>query len=246
MSYGREYDFDEVARSSYDGFAADAALDERRAFIQRTYAHVFGAILAFVGIEAVMLQMVKGRELDVLRTIGGAWWLVFVGFMIISWLAGKWASSEASQTTQYIGLGLYVLAEAVIFMPMLIIASSAQFGGGPNVIPTAGFLTLLIFGGLTAVVMLTKKDFSFLGNILWIISLGVLGLIVVSMFTPLNLGIWFVVGMIVLMSGYILYDTSNILHHYRTTQHVAAALALFASVATLFWYVLQFVMHSDD
>jgi FtsH-binding integral membrane protein len=66
------------------------------------------------------------------------------------------------------------------------------------------------------------------------------------MFTPLSLGIWFVVGMIVLMSGYILYDTSNILHHYRTTQHVAAALALFASVATLFWYVLQFVMASDD
>jgi FtsH-binding integral membrane protein len=207
---------------------------------------VFGAILAFVGLEALLLKMFEGREVQILQAIGGAWPLVFIGFMIVSWMAGKWASSDTSVTTQYIGLGLYVVAEVVIFLPMLIIASSERFGGGSAVIPTAGFLTLLIFGGLTAVVLLTKKDFSFLGNILWMVSLGVLGLIVVSMFTPLSLGIWFVVGMIVLMSGYILYDTSNILHHYRTTQHVAAALALFASVATLFWYVLQFVMASDD
>ncbi len=243
MSYGREY---ELESYGYDGFAADAALDERRAFIQRTYAHVFGAILAFTGIEAVMLTLVKGREEAILRMMLPSWWMIFIAFMIVSWLAGKWASSDTSPTTQYIGLGVYVLCEALIFMPLLIIASSPRFGGGSAVIPTAAFLTLLIFGGLTAVVMLTKKDFSFLGNFLWLVSLGVLGLIVVSMFTPLTLGIWFVVGMIVLMSGYILYDTSNILHHYRTTQHVAAALALFASVATLFWYVLQFVMHSDD
>jgi FtsH-binding integral membrane protein len=243
MSFGGEY---EMEKYGYDGFAADVALDERRAFIQRTYAHVFGAILAFVGLEAILLKMFEGREVQILQAIGGAWPLVFIGFMIVSWMAGKWASSDTSPSTQYFGLGLYVVAEAVIFLPMLMIASSPRFGGGSAVIPTAGFLTLLIFGGLTAVVLLTKKDFSFLGNILWMVSLGVLGLIVVSMFTPLSLGIWFVVGMIVLMSGYILYDTSNILHHYRTTQHVAAALALFASVATLFWYVLQFVMASDD
>jgi len=36
-----------------------------------------------------------------------------------------------------------------------------------------------------------------------------------------------------------LFYTSNVLHHYRISQHVAAALALFASVMTLFWYVLQ-------
>lgn len=238
MSYGREYD--DFESYGYDGFAADAAIDERRAFIQRTYAHVFGAILVFVGLEALLLSVVD--KMAVLQMLGGSWPLVFIGFMVVSWVAGRWANSDTSQATQYMGLGLYVVAEVVIFMPLLIIASMK----GANVIPTAGFLTLLIFGGLTAVVMITKKDFSFLGNILWLISLGVLGLIVVSFFTPLNLGIWFVVGMIVLMSGYILYDTSNILHHYRTTQHVAAALALFASVATLFWYVLQFVMASDD
>jgi FtsH-binding integral membrane protein len=39
-----------------------------------------------------------------------------------------------------------------------------------------------------------------------------------------------------------MYDTSNVLHHYRTDQYVAASLALFASVAMLFFYVLRLVM----
>lgn len=242
MSYGRDYEYNDYG---YDGFAADAALDERRTFIQRTYAHVFGAILAFVGLEALLLSMFD--EMQILGTLGRAWPLVFIGFLVVSWVAGAWANSNTSQTTQYLGLGLYVIAESVIFLPMLAIAQSPQFGGGPSVIPTAAFLTLFIFGGLTLMVMVTKKDFSFLGNILRLISLAVVGLIIVSFFTSISLGgIWFATGMIVLMCGYILYETSNILHHYHTSQHVAAALALFASVATLFWYVLQFVMYSDD
>jgi FtsH-binding integral membrane protein len=52
--------------------------------------------------------------------------------------------------------------------------------------------------------------------------------------------------LIVLACGYILYDTSNVLHHYRIGQHVAASLALFASVALLFWYVLRLVMAAQS
>ena len=235
MSYGREY---EMESYGYDGFAADAVAEERRAFIQRTYAHVFGAILGFVALEALWLQLVKGKEIQLLQMMGGAWIVLMIAYMVVSWLAAKWASSDVSPGMQYAGLGLYVFFESLIFLPLMIFASIK----GPNVIPTAGFLTLFIFGGLTAVVMLTKKDFSFLGNFLRLAMIVALGLIIVSLFTPLNLGIWFTVAMIVLMSGYILYDTSNILHHYHTHQHVAAALALFASLATLFWYVLRFVI----
>jgi FtsH-binding integral membrane protein len=52
--------------------------------------------------------------------------------------------------------------------------------------------------------------------------------------------------MVALASGAILYNTSNILHHYRTDQHVAAALALFAAVALLFWYILQIIMRTSS
>ena len=51
--------------------------------------------------------------------------------------------------------------------------------------------------------------------------------------------------MVILMSGYILYYTSNVMPHYRTDQHVAAALALFAAIATLFYYILEIVMRHE-
>ena len=82
-------------------------------------------------------------------------------------------------------------------------------------------------------------DFSFLRGALTIAMFAAIGLVFAGMLFGFSLGIWFSVGMIVLLSGYILYDTSNILHHYHTDQHVAASLALFASVATLFFYVVR-------
>jgi len=48
--------------------------------------------------------------------------------------------------------------------------------------------------------------------------------------------------MVALSCGYIIFQTSNLLHQYRTDQPVAAALALFASVALLFWYIVQILM----
>ncbi len=70
-----------------------------------------------------------------------------------------------------------------------------------------------------------------------------MGLIVCSFFIQgMPMGIWFSGAMVVLAAGYILYDTSNILHKYRTDQHVAASLALFASVAILFWYILRIMI----
>lgn len=73
-----------------------------------------------------------------------------------------------------------------------------------------------------------------------------LGLIAVAILFGFNLGPIFTYAMIALACGYILYDTSNVLHHYRIGQHVAAALALFASVALLFWYILRLFMSNRE
>jgi FtsH-binding integral membrane protein len=143
---------------------------------------------------------------------------------------------------QYLGLALYVVAQAVVFLPLLYLAA---FFTSPSVIPTAGILTLAVFGGLTLGVFMTGKDFSFLGPILCIGGLLAMGFIVASILFGFNLGSVFAFIMVALMSGYILYYTSNVLYHYRTDQHVAAALALFACVATLFWYILQIVSSRD-
>ena len=227
--------------SSFDMFAAQAAADERSAFLTKTYLHLVGAIAAFVALEAILLSM-PGIENLVGLMVGTQFgWLIVLGlFMVVSYVAESWARSATSLGMQYAGLGLYVVAEAVIFVPLMYIASTVD----PGIIPAAGLATLVLFGVLTAVVFVTRKDFSFLRSILMFGGFAAMGLIVVAILFQFSLGPIFTYAMIALACGYILYHTSNVLHHYRIGQHVAAALALFASVALLFWYILQLFLSS--
>jgi hypothetical protein len=156
-------------------------------------------------------------------------------------VADGWARSAISLSKQYMGLGLYVFAQAFIFVPMLFIARRMD----PGIIPTAAVATLGLFGALTLVVFVTRKDFSFMRSILMFGGVAAMGLIVCAILFNFSLGPIFTVAMIALACGYILYDTSNVLHHYRIGQHVAASLALFAAVALLFWYILRLFMSRD-
>lgn len=236
------YDQDTTAGGGM--FAIDAIASERAAFIRKTYMHLFGAILAFMGLEFILFSN-EALVTGMMQAIGGNWWLVLIAFMAASWIASSMASSARSLGTQYAGLALYIVAEALIFVPILFIAT--QFSN-PSVIPVAAIITLCIFGGLTAYVFVTGADFSFLGGFLTIAMLGAIGVAIGASLFGFSLGILFAGAMVLLLSGYILYDTSNVLHHYSTGQYVSASLALFASVATLFWYVLRIVMMftSDD
>jgi FtsH-binding integral membrane protein len=219
--------------------AARARTEERAAFIRRTYGHLAGAILAFTALETVLLNL-PGIE-DVIRVmLSGSWLIVLLAFMAVGWVAEKWAQSDVSRGLQYMGLGLYVVAEAIIFLPLLYVAKWKT--NDPNLIPAAGILTLAIFGGLTLTVFITGRDFSFLRTALMVGGFIALGVIVASFFLPITLGVVFCYAMVALMAGYILYYTSNVMYHYRTDQHVAAALALFACIATLFWYIVQIFM----
>lgn len=224
---------------AYSGPVAHAEASIRADFIRRTYNHLAFAILGFIGVEALLLQW-SGAETLVRTMVGGySWLIVLAAFMGVSWLADRWAHSNTSPQMQYLGLGLYVVAEAVIFLPLLYIAVNFS---SPDVIPAAGILTGLLFAGLTYTAFTTKKDFSFLGSILSIGGFVALGIIIVSIMFGFNLGVFFAGVMVFYAAGAILYTTSNIIHHYRTDQHVAASLALFASVALLFWYLLQILM----
>lgn len=230
-------------QSPVGDFAAVAAADERSGFIVKTYLNLAGAIAAFVGLEAILLSL-PATDALVQSMIGTRYgWLIVLGlFMFVSWVAQNWATSAVSQATQYAGLALYVFAESIIFVPLLWIANRVD----PTVIPSAGLTTLGLFAFLTAVVFITRNDFSFLRSVLLFGGFAAMGLIVVSIVFQFALGAIFTYAMIAFACCYILYDTSNVLHHYRVGQHVAAALALFASVALLFWYILQLFLSRRD
>lgn len=212
--------------------------EERATFIMRTYIHLFGAILLFAVIEIGLYQ--TGMMQTIAEALLGVnWLLVLGGFVIVSWFASRAAHSARSMVTQYAALIGFVLAEAIIFAPLLWIAFVSI---GPSVINSAAWVTLLGFSGLTAVVFFTRKDFSFLGGILRWAFVVALVMIVAGVLFNFELGTFFSVGMIALAGGAILYDTSKILLHYPEDRYVGAALELFASVALMFWYVLRLFM----
>ena len=233
--------------TEYGQIASMASEDARASFIRKTYLHLLGAILACVAIDALILNLFDAQLQKIVPMLfSGMTWLVVLGaFMIVSYIADRWARSDVSQSQQYLGLGLYVLAESLILIPLLYMA---EHYGPRGVIQSAGLVTAVVFGGLTLTVLFTKADFSFLR---WAIVAGTViafGLIIVAVAFPgtVHLGFWFSAAMVVLAMGIILYNTSNVLHHYSTHQHVAASLSLFASVALLFWYVLQIFMSFDE
>jgi hypothetical protein len=222
---------------------ADSSPEIRGAFIRKTYLHLALAILAFILIEVGLFA--SGIAYVIAQTLTGGWtWLIVLGaFMGVSMLANWWANSQTSKGMQYLGLGLYVVAEAIIFAPLLVIAS-LSIGGG--VILEAGVITLALFGGLTAVVFVTGKNFSFLGPILMIGGFLAMGFIVASIAFGFSLGLVFSWLMVAFAAGSILYNTSNVMREYNPNQHVAASLSLFASIALLFWYILRLFMGSRD
>jgi FtsH-binding integral membrane protein len=245
MSYAEQNAYSNL-RGLEAQVAALASESERATFIRRTYAHLALAVLGFVAIEAAIFSLVSEQTLGAITLRLGGWgWLIFLGgFMVVSWVARTWAESTTSIATQYLGLALYVVAQALLFVPLLYVAY--YFVGDPNLIPTAGLITLIVFAGLTVAVFITGADVSYLRRFLFWGGIVALGAVVCATIFGLSLGLWFSLAMIALASGYILYDTSNILHHYRTEQYVAASLALFASVALLLWYVIRLLIYFSN
>jgi FtsH-binding integral membrane protein len=236
--------FDNINYTKSD-VAEFAEADARMSFITKTYLYVLGAILTVIGIEIVLFNTV---DVDMLTKLmmGShlSWIVVLVLFMGVSTLANIWANNSTSSITQHLGLGLYIVAQSVILLPLL--AFAMHLGHGMNLVYSAGIATGGLFGLMTVAVFLTRADFSFLRTALFFGVFVLLGAIIFLPIMGISLGPALMYFGIALACGYILYDTSNVLHHYRTDQHVAAALALFASIALLFWYVLQLFMSSTN
>ena len=79
-----------------------------------------------------------------------------------------------------------------------------------------------------------------------LVVLTLLGLGLCGLLFGFSLGVLGSVVGLALACGWVLYDTSRVMNDYRIGQHVAASLALFASIALVFWYVLRLVLYLTD
>ncbi|HEX3847238.1 MAG TPA: Bax inhibitor-1 family protein [Steroidobacteraceae bacterium] len=214
-----------------------AQADSRAIFISRTYTHLVAGILGFILVEIGLFE--SGAALQIARfMLSFNWWLILGAFMLTGWLATHTAQTSSSKAMQYFAYGVYVVAEALIFVPLLYIANLKA----PGAIDSATLITALGAGGLMFVAHRTRRDFSFLRAVLmWGFVLALIAMIGGAVF-GFQLGTWFSVAMIGFAGVAVLYDTSNVIHYYPEDRYVSAALQLFASIALMFWYVLRLMM----
>jgi FtsH-binding integral membrane protein len=213
--------------------------EDRIAFMGRVYQHLGLALAAFVAFEFLLFSSgLAERIYDFVAGSGAAWLLILGGFMVGGWLTTQATFDLTNPGRQYAGLFGQAALYSIIFAPFLHLVFTVEGGGD---VWTAAVITGLGFAGLSATAWVTRRDLSFIRPLLIWGGVAALLLIVGAVLFGAQLGTWFSVGMIALMGASILYNTQQILHRYPADAHVGAAVNLFGSLMTMFWYVLSLV-----
>ncbi len=224
---------------------SEAPASDRVAFFKRTYLHVAGAFAAFGALLYAFFVTDVARSImqgfgSIMSSMGGFGILVV---MLMFWggtyVAQKMAENRASRPSQYLGLGLYVVLEAIIFVPLIVMVAIKTNGNPGEILIPACAVTAALVVGLTVAVFTMGIDFSCLRVAIVIGSVCALGIILVAAFTDSQLGNWFSIIMILLMATVILYQTQVIKDSCETDQHVLAAFILFSAFVTLLFYVIR-------
>lgn len=216
--------------------AFEAAASERATFLKKVYSLLLAGVLVFAGSlwATANVPAVAGLAEGLWRGIarGGLGWVIYFGIFA----GGFWLVHAVARVfpLNLIAFFAWSFLLALLLSPIVLFAAHAA----PATLNMASAVTAMTFSGLTAFVMITGKDFSFLRGILF---LGMWGLVVLSLCGWLFGFGWPLWGSglgVLLFAGYILYDTSEILHRYPTTMAVSAAVVLFTDVVLLFKHVL--------
>jgi FtsH-binding integral membrane protein len=209
--------------------AARAGVEERMGFVRKVYALFFAATLfAVVGVgvglsyRPLLLFAFEHPYVMLFAMLGGV-----MGAQAVRHVPG----------VNLAALFGFTALTGVVISPLIAVYTQLN----PASIWQAGLMTVGIFGGLTAYVFVSKKDFSFMRGMV------VTGLIVVVLASLLNV---FIVGSsafsfaiscaaLLLFSGFVLYDTSNIIRRYPTNEYVAGALSLYLDAFNIFLALLR-------
>lgn len=208
--------------------AAQVSVPERMAFVRKVYALFFAATLFAIG--------GAGLGLSFPPLLRFAFEHPFI--MLFAMLGGVFAAQAVRHVrgVNLLALFAFTTLTGVIISPLLYIIGQTN----PGSILAAGALTVGIFGGLTAYVFISKRDFSFMRGMLTV------GLVVVVLAALVNLfvvssavGFAVAAASLLLFSGFVLYDTSNIIRRYPVNEYVAGALDLYLDAFNIFLALLR-------
>lgn len=223
-------------------------------FLRRVYAlftggvflAVAGALVALYAGEPVMVDVGRGAPLALapILAFGLEHWLLMTGAFFVAFLVAQLA--RRVRGLNVVALFGYTFVTGLYLAPSIFLAqfaASGGLGGGTldaSPVRDAFLLTAGAFVGLSGYVLVSRRDFSYLGAALSMGMWVVLGAMLLGFFfhsAVLQLAIASV-G-VLLFGGYILYDTSRMLRGRVGDDAVGAALGLFLDVVNLFLFLLR-------
>jgi FtsH-binding integral membrane protein len=241
--------FAAASHRSIEGAVATLGVSDRISFLRKTYAHLGLALIAFAAIAGGMIRFAPELSYRFSAFAFRGWNVLFtlIAFLLVGYAAERLARARTSRGLQYLGLFLGVALYGLLLQPLLW-RLLIQFGGrsAGAILGQSIIVTLVIFAGLTATVFLTKKDFSFLRGFLMVALIGTIAIAFTAAIFGFYLGVIFSGVVVIIMAGYVLYETSMVMRDFPPTEHVAAALMLFSTIATMFFHILRIVMSLRD
>ncbi|AHG41599.1 MULTISPECIES: Bax inhibitor-1/YccA family protein [Pseudomonas syringae group] len=205
--------------------------------VSRVLRNTYGLLaltLAFSGVMAFVAQQMRVGYPNI--------FVVLIGFYGLFFLTNKlrdsvWGLVSTFALTGFMGFLLGPILNRYLGM-----------AGGAEVVSSAFAMTALVFGGLSAYVLITRKDMSFLGGFITAGFFVLLGAVVASMFFQISgLQLAISAGFVLFSSVCILFQTSAIIQGGERN-YIMATVSLYVSIYNLFISLLQIfgIMSRDD
>ncbi len=213
--------------------AAQTSVPERMAFLRKVYGLL--SISVFMAAAASWMTL---RDAEFLNFVWANRIFFFIAQIAVIFFA-FWARKK--ETLGLVALFGFTILTGITTAPVLLAYTQAT-------VVNALVLTGIVFVGLSAYTIISKKDFSFLGGMLSVglIILIIGGLLNAFIFKSSGLSFIYSAAGVFIFSGFILYDTSNILNRYPTDEYISATLSLYLDILNLFLLLLSLLGFNRD
>ncbi len=207
---------------------AMAPVSVRTSFIRTVYGILFSSLVVTI-VAGVFAANAASAIMPLMP-------LLFVAYIVLGLIM-----AFVRRTTGVNIFLLYMFSGVLGLMlgPYLMAANQVA----PGTPALAAALTFFLFGGLSLYTIISGINFSFLGGFLNMALIGLLiaGIFLIFFHIPF-LSILYSLGGVLIFSGYVLYDTSNVMNRHSAEEPISAAIALYLDVINLFLFILQLLM----
>lgn len=241
---------------------AHASTETRLAFLRRVYTLFSGAMVVWMG-TTLLVTFNEGLLETAIGLMGGGilGFILLIGAMFLLLRL----TATAGPGIGMLGLGLFGILEGFLTAPLVYIAMCQgndmamaalqqgvlvpeQLSLGTGIVTQAFALTCAVFGGLSFYALTTKRDFLWMRGALYMGFFALMAIALLSFFgigSGIVGGTGFALAFVVLMGGFVLYDTQNIMKRYPSHMATAAAATLLIDFIIMFKYILMIFMRRD-